>query len=184
MSHPIHMHGHTFEVLKMGFPTVTDNGDIIENNDILCSPRLLNKDSQCNNATWRNSSWMDYRNIPGINLLDPVRKDTIVVPYGGYSVIRIWATNPGIWFMHCHIDRHMVEGMALMLNESFENINQFLPDGLPTCHSFRNDPPVPQSAAQTSGSIDGRFALCFLDIFSSFLSCCSKLFIYVSLQNL
>nr|XP_022304117.1 laccase-5-like [Crassostrea virginica] len=155
ISHPIHMHGHTFEVLKMGFPTVTENGDIIQNNDILCSPRLHNKESQCNNATWRNSSWMDYRNIPGINLLDPVRKDTIVVPYGGYSVIRIWATNPGIWFMHCHIDGHMVGGMALMLNESFENIYQYLPDGLPTCHSFTNDPPVPQNAEQTSGSIDG-----------------------------
>ena len=139
---------------------------------------------------------MDYRNIPGINRFDPVRKDTIVVPYGGYSVIRIWATNPGIWFMHCHIDGHMVEGMALMLNESFENINQYLPDGLPTCHSFTNDPPVPQNAEQTSGSIDGRNNLCvvyaqFLDHVRSdfsFLSCCSKLCIcllfYVSLQNL
>ena len=144
ISHPIHMHGHTFEVLKMGFPTFNENGTLIPSNDILCSPIHLNKDSQCNDATWRNSSWMDYRNIPGISLLDPVRKDTIVVPYGGYSVIRIWATNPGIWFMHCHIDKHMAEGMALMLNESFENINKNLPDGLPTCHSFRNDPKMPQ----------------------------------------
>ena len=99
---------------------------------------------------------MDYRNIPGINLLDQVRKDTIVVPYGGYSVIRIWATNPGIWFMHCHIDRHMVGGMAVMLNESFEEINQFLPDGLPTCHSFKNYHPMPQNSAFASERSDGK----------------------------
>nr|XP_022287033.1 LOW QUALITY PROTEIN: L-ascorbate oxidase-like [Crassostrea virginica] len=155
ISHPIHMHGHTFEVLKMGFPTVTEDGDLIPSNDILCNSTRLNKDSQCNNATWRNSSWMDYRNIPGINLMDQVRKDTIVVPYGGYSVIRIWATNPGIWFMHCHIDRHMVGGMAVMLNESFEEIKQFLPDGLPTCHSFKNYHPMPQNSAFASERSNG-----------------------------
>ena len=107
------MHGHTFEVLKMGFPPVTENGTLIPSNDVLCSTTHLNKDSQCNNAKWRNSSWMDYSKIPGINMLDPVRKDTIVVPFGGYTIIRICATNPGIWFMHCHIDRHMVEGKRI-----------------------------------------------------------------------
>ena len=156
-SHPIHMHGHTFEVLKMGFPTVTEDGNLEPTKDILCSTTLPNKDSQCNNAVWSNSSWNDYHNIPGINLLDPVRKDTVVVPYGGYSVIRIWTTNPGIWFMHCHIDRHMAEGMAVMLNESFEEVKQFLPDGLPTCHSF-----MPQDASHASESSDGKTDFCFL----------------------
>ena len=58
------------------------------------------------------------------HLHDPVRKDTIAVPYGGYAVIRIWATNPGVWIMHCHIDRHMIEGMSLMLNESLDQITE------------------------------------------------------------
>lgn len=142
ITHPIHMHGHTFEVLKMGFPTVTQTGSLIPNNDIQCNPQLPNEQSQCNNATWRNSMWMDYLNIPNINTINSVRKDTIVVPYGGYSIIRIWATNPGVWFMHCHIDRHMLGGMALMLNESFENIVD-LPKDMPTCRSFRNVP-LPQ----------------------------------------
>lgn len=139
ITHPIHMHGHTFEVLKMGFPTVNKTGFLIPNNDIQCNPQLPNEQSLCNNATWRNSTWMQYRTIPNINTINPVRKDTIVVPYGGYSIIRIWATNPGVWFMHCHIDRHMLSGMALMLNESFENIVN-LPKDMPTCHSFRNAP--------------------------------------------
>ena len=58
--------------------------------------------------------------------------------------------------MHCHIDRHMVGGMAVMLNESFEEINQFLPDGLPTCHSFKNYHPMPQNSAFASERSDGK----------------------------
>ena len=136
ISHPIHMHGHTFEVLKMGFPEVKNDGQFILTNDIKCSETLSNEQSQCNNAKWRNASWNNYQNIPGINLKDTVRKDTIVIPYGGYVIIRIDATNPGVWFMHCHIDKHMVNGMALMLNESFENQTRYIPKGLPTCHSY------------------------------------------------
>lgn len=138
ISHPIHMHGHTFEVLKMGFPAVLTNGSLIPNNDIQCSPTLPNDKSQCNNASWRNATWDDYRTIPDINLLNPVRKDTIVVPYHGYAIIRIRATNPGVWFLHCHIDRHLINGMALMLREAVEYIYIFgdLPEGLSTCRNF------------------------------------------------
>ncbi|CAC5359423.1 unnamed protein product [Mytilus coruscus] len=136
ISHPIHMHGHTFKVLKMEFPEVTIDGKFNFTEDIECSSTLPNMNSSCNNSRWRNSSWNDYKNIPGININDPVRKDTIVVPYGGYVIIRIEAKNPGVWFMHCHIDIHMVEGMALMLNESFEQSRLEIPNGLPTCHSY------------------------------------------------
>ena len=64
MTHPIHMHGHTYEVLKMGFPTVTETGKLIPNENILCNSNLPNSKSQCNNATWRNESWRakSYRN--------------------------------------------------------------------------------------------------------------------------
>ncbi|XP_062585307.1 uncharacterized protein LOC134246974 [Saccostrea cucullata] len=141
ITHPVHMHGHTFEVLKIGFPSVSPNGDLLANEDIQCNATMLNNQSQCNIARWRNTTWDDYKKIPGINLVDPVRKDTIICPYGGYSIIRIRATNPGVWFMHCHIDPHMVSGMALMLNESFEHIDKLLPEGLPTCHGFSGKTP-------------------------------------------
>lgn len=146
ITHPVHIHGHTFEVLKIGFPSIpppySNDINFRQNEDILCNKQLPNKESQCNQATWRNYNWsLNYRNIPGINLHNPVRKDTVIVPYGGYTIIRFWATNPGVWFMHCHIDKHMVEGMALMLNESFENLHD-LPKDMPTCHSFKNQPTV------------------------------------------
>ncbi|CAC5359437.1 unnamed protein product [Mytilus coruscus] len=136
ISHPIHMHGHTYKVLKMEFPEVSTDGNFTFTEDIECSNTLPNIKSSCNNARWRNSSWNDYNTIPGINTIDAVRKDTIVVPYGGYVIIKINAANPGVWFMHCHIDKHMVEGMALMLNESFEQSRRDIPNGLPTCHSY------------------------------------------------
>ncbi|CAG2209713.1 unnamed protein product [Mytilus edulis] len=157
ISHPIHMHGHTYKVLKMEFPEVTIDGNFTFTEDIQCSNILPNINSSCNNARWRNSSWNDYKNIPGINTVDAVRKDTIVVPYGGYVIIKIKAANPGVWFMHCHIDKHMVEGMALMLNESFENSRRFIPNGLPTCHSYLTEMSgklSATSASQTSSTTD------------------------------
>ncbi|XP_061196337.1 uncharacterized protein LOC133204600 [Saccostrea echinata] len=174
-THPVPMHGHTFEVLKMGFPSFSlDGKDMIPNEDIQCSESKPNNESQCNNARWRDPSWNNYKTIPGINNLDPVRKDTVITPQGGYTVIRIRATNPGVWFMHCHIDPHMIKGMALMLNESFENIKN-LPNGLPTCHSFSNDSPfkVSQQTAARIPSVpsnsDGA-ALAVLGIIIGFLS--------------
>jgi laccase len=45
------------------------------------------------------------------NLVDPPRQNTVSVPAGGWAAIRFRATNPGVWFMHCHFDRHTVWGM-------------------------------------------------------------------------
>ena len=45
-------------------------------------------------------------------------KDTVIVPYGGYTVIRFIADNPGWWLLHCHIEIHQLEGMAAVVRES------------------------------------------------------------------
>ena len=46
-----------------------------------------------------------------------VRKDTVIVPFGGYTVIRFVVDNPGWWFLHCHIEIHQLEGMAVVIKE-------------------------------------------------------------------
>ena len=51
------------------------------------------------------------------------RKDTLIVPAGGYAIIDVLTDNPGIWFMHCHVENHAVEGMAVVLNEAQPNQN-------------------------------------------------------------
>ncbi|KAI4605821.1 hypothetical protein J4E83_010484 [Alternaria metachromatica] len=48
----------------------------------------------------------------------PLKRDGFVVPAFGYAVIRFKADNPGVWFFHCHIDFHLVGGMAATIIES------------------------------------------------------------------
>ncbi|PQM40892.1 laccase-15-like [Prunus yedoensis var. nudiflora] len=47
------------------------------------------------------------------NLVDPPLQNTIAVPVNGWTTIRFKADNPGVWFMHCHLDRHMSWGMDM-----------------------------------------------------------------------
>ncbi|XP_051196568.1 putative laccase-9 [Lolium perenne] len=45
------------------------------------------------------------------NLVDPPYQNTVSVAKNGWAAIRFRAANPGVWFMHCHFERHMVWGM-------------------------------------------------------------------------
>uniref|UniRef100_A0A1D1Y305 Laccase n=1 Tax=Anthurium amnicola TaxID=1678845 RepID=A0A1D1Y305_9ARAE len=46
------------------------------------------------------------------NLVDPPLMNTFGVPRNGWAAIRFRADNPGVWFMHCHFERHTSWGMA------------------------------------------------------------------------
>jgi FtsP/CotA-like multicopper oxidase with cupredoxin domain len=90
MSHPIHMHGHHFHVVKVAYPSYNRTTGFIDvdNPDIRCDSPA------CNSPTWADPTWRGD-NIPGLNLRNPPLKDTVLVPSGGYVVIRITADNPG-----------------------------------------------------------------------------------------
>ncbi|KAJ4759718.1 Laccase [Rhynchospora pubera] len=45
------------------------------------------------------------------NLVDPPKENTVAVPKNGWATIRFRAVNPGVWYMHCHVDRHVSWGM-------------------------------------------------------------------------
>ncbi|KAK8509691.1 hypothetical protein V6N12_001770 [Hibiscus sabdariffa] len=49
------------------------------------------------------------------NLIDPPYMNTIGVPVGGWAAIRFVADNPGVWFMHCHLDIHQSWGLGAVL---------------------------------------------------------------------
>ncbi|KAK6542022.1 hypothetical protein TWF694_007793 [Orbilia ellipsospora] len=51
------------------------------------------------------------------NLDNPVRRDTAVMPGGGFLVIAFETNNPGAWLMHCHIAFHSSAGFALQFIE-------------------------------------------------------------------
>ncbi|GLT89564.1 hypothetical protein SLE2022_075420 [Rubroshorea leprosula] len=47
------------------------------------------------------------------NLNDPAERNTIGVPSGGWVAIRFLADNPGVWFMHCHLEIHTTWGLKM-----------------------------------------------------------------------
>ncbi|KAM7518633.1 hypothetical protein LguiB_017595 [Lonicera macranthoides] len=47
------------------------------------------------------------------NLVDPPLRNTIAVPRNGWTAIRFTANNPGVWLMHCHLERHISRGMGM-----------------------------------------------------------------------
>ncbi|KAK4418993.1 Laccase-7 [Sesamum alatum] len=51
--------------------------------------------------------------VKKFNFVNPQERNTIAVPVGGWAVIRFRANNPGVWFVHCHLDAHLPLGLAM-----------------------------------------------------------------------
>ncbi|KAL9264270.1 Laccase-17-like protein [Drosera capensis] len=49
----------------------------------------------------------------GFNLVDPPERNTVGVPAGGWVAVRFLANNPGVWFMHCHLEVHTSWGLKM-----------------------------------------------------------------------
>ncbi|KAL0911733.1 hypothetical protein M5K25_019893 [Dendrobium thyrsiflorum] len=71
------------------------------------------------------------------NLVDPVERNTVGVPAGGWVAIRFFADNPGVWFMHCHLEVHTSWGlrMAWVVQDGLLPSQKLLPppSDLPKC---------------------------------------------------
>jgi len=126
-SHPIHLHGHSFYVVHIGHGTYSDSGALNANsNDVVC-----NDDFLCSMPNWRAG------NQPQFTISSKtIRKDTVIVPAGGYVVIAFRANNPGYWFLHCHIESHQLEGMAVLIQEYPDSQHNPPPDGINDCKNF------------------------------------------------
>ena len=122
-AHPIHLHGHTFHVVHVGYPEYNKTNGFItnHNSDIYCDdidckeaekPKEGCNVKRCTRPRWKTEPMqfsIDSRTI---------RKDTVMLPAGGYVVINFLSDNPGYWFLHCHIEVHQLEGMAIIVNET------------------------------------------------------------------
>ncbi|KAF9591462.1 hypothetical protein IFM89_004160 [Coptis chinensis] len=71
------------------------------------------------------------------NLVDPVERNTVGVPSGGWTAIRFRADNPGVWFMHCHLEIHTTWGLKMaFVVDNGKGPNESVlppPSDLPTC---------------------------------------------------
>ena len=117
LHHPLHLHGHKFEVLDIVAPDQSTDCTLFG-----CP------------LTSKYSSEAARREIEARPLAG-VLKDTVNLPAGGGVVIRFPTTNPGAWFLHCHLDLHMEDGMGLILREGGEEATSSiaLPDGMQGC---------------------------------------------------
>lgn len=125
-SHPIHMHGHAFQVVYIGYGTYDENGMLTESTtDLTC-------DTPCTNPSWENGVPQGVldRVVGGRVTTNAIQKDTVVIPAGGYVVIAINADNPGYWYIHCHIEGHTEGGMIALLQEYPANQHRAPPPGI------------------------------------------------------
>ena len=135
-SHPIHLHGHSFQVVHVGYPEYEESNGFISkhSSDIVCGDEHCNKKDcdkeRCTKPGWAHNAKRTFE----VNNTT-VRKDTVMVPAGGYVVINFLSNNPGHWFLHCHIEVHQLEGMALIINEA-RDAQKPPPKGTSTCGDF------------------------------------------------
>ena len=134
--HPIHLHGHSVHVLSIGRGGYSsENGRLVSSSrDLTCTEDGNDMetidDNRCSIPRFRSSTNTTFP-------LDSftVRKDTFIVPAGGYVVVQFRSDNPGYWLLHCHNELHQREGMALVIREDVGNINR-PPEEMETCNSF------------------------------------------------
>ncbi|XP_038984792.1 laccase-14-like [Phoenix dactylifera] len=60
---------------------------------------------------WGFGNFNEKKDPLGYNLEDPPLKNTIGVPRNGWVAVRFTANNPGVWLLHCHLERHLIWGM-------------------------------------------------------------------------
>ena len=137
-AHPIHLHGHTFHVVDVGYPTYNSSTGFISesNSDIACDDVDCTKDG-CNPKSCTMPRWNEPLKMKFTINNRTIRKDTVMVPAGGYVVINFLSDNPGQWFLHCHKELHQLEGMAVIVNEAiWQQKNMTQPEGLNRCGDF------------------------------------------------
>ncbi|KAK8527548.1 hypothetical protein V6N12_054754 [Hibiscus sabdariffa] len=71
------------------------------------------------------------------NLVNPPLINTVHVPARGWVALRFFANNPGVWFMHCHFERHSSWGMdTVFIVRNGAAANESIlppPPGMPVC---------------------------------------------------
>jgi hypothetical protein len=67
-----------------------------------------------------------YSSSVTLNLDNPPRRDTAMLPASGYLALAFETDNPGAWLMHCHIGWHTSEGFALQFIERYDEIASLL----------------------------------------------------------
>jgi FtsP/CotA-like multicopper oxidase with cupredoxin domain len=123
MDHPMHLHGHTVEVLDVSHP----------------------KRHVCNLALCELNQDYSTNTLDKIRALDrarkvdtAVKKDTFIIPAGGVVVTRLQTGTQGLWLAHGQMDIHRQDGMSFVLNVGdyqIPKLDEWLPNDFPSCNT-------------------------------------------------
>ncbi|KAK6192790.1 hypothetical protein SNE40_004203 [Patella caerulea] len=108
--HPMHLHGYSFRILGI---------EKFDHAITLADVQQMDKEGKLKR-----------------NFINPPLRDTFILPGASYAVLRFVANNPGLWFFHCHIDGHVVQGKAMMIQ--IGDVKEFppRPADLPRCGGY------------------------------------------------
>ena len=73
------------------------------------------------------------------NPSNPNRRDTQIVPAGGYVAVQFDADNPGVWPFHCHVAWHLSGGLAINTITKADELASLIPAGeqAKTCDAWQ-----------------------------------------------
>jgi iron transport multicopper oxidase len=140
IAHPIHLHGFDFWVLGHG-PFIDSTVDPADGNRVeYLDPDLTSRRARCGHDLdeLSNCKYIDSIDRAKLNFVNPPLKDTVILPPGTWLYYRFVADNPGVWFSHCHIGSHMLEGMHTTFNV-MPYSQPDLPDNTVSCGNCRPD---------------------------------------------
>jgi len=123
--HPYHSHGFNFWVLGYG------EGNF--------KAEAWNEDTAVNSETGPNE--YDGGIIWHKNIVNPPMRNLAVNFAGGWTVLRIKADNPGLWWFHCTVMSHFHMGMGTTFGFGLNNLprpNPFMPVDVQNCNDTSN----------------------------------------------
>ncbi|KAF9092414.1 hypothetical protein BGX23_004341 [Mortierella sp. AD031] len=72
---------------------------------------------------WGNGNYLPR--VSPLELVNPLRRDTITIPAFGWTVVRFVNDNPGMWAFHCHISWHSESGLMVQFESFPDRIKGF-----------------------------------------------------------
>jgi iron transport multicopper oxidase len=132
-THPIHLHGHNFQVIDRQPPYGPNFYSYMNGDPVPYDPS-------------------NHTAFPAV----PARRDVFVLPPHGYYVMRFVADNPGVWALHCHIDWHLQAGLSMLMIEAPTQIQERVTipaDHFQACKAG-NVPSVGNAAGNTQNLLD------------------------------
>lgn len=175
--HPMHFHGYSLYAVCSGYWTSTNKSygwteevyetwrdnhtNMDENGNFIYEPKLYGCPEL--NESRANVAWVD----------------SFTVPPRGFVVLRLKANNPGVWFVHCHMELHLAANMAFVIIVADKNGKIPLPEppsDYPVCGSAGRFSAIHHK--DSTSPLFGGFGLLGIGIAAGFVATVIAAFLY------